>query len=258
MTSPGDSARQTTRPTTAATALPAVLFDLDGTLVDSEPLYYKAGLGTLADHGVTGFTWQDHEGYVGISTRETVALWRERYGIAASADVLLEDMERRYLRLARTEARAYPQMRSFVDRLSAAGVPMAVASGSSRAAIEAVLAGTGLTALLPVRVSSDEVARGKPAPDTFLEAARRLGAAPGDCVVVEDAAPGALAARAAGMRCIAVPYVAAQAEDPGFASAQLLFRGGQDEFTAQAAFTWVMQAVRDSRDGCAAGVPPQG
>ncbi|NUO45469.1 MAG: HAD family phosphatase, partial [Streptomyces sp.] len=67
----------------------------------------------------------------------------------------------------------------------------------------------------------------------------RLGAAPADCVVLEDAAPGAAAAHAAGMRCIAIPYVAAQADAPEFATAALLLRGGQEEFTARAAYEWM-------------------
>jgi beta-phosphoglucomutase-like phosphatase (HAD superfamily) len=88
-------------------------------------------------------------------------------------------------------------------------------------------------------VSADEVAHGKPAPDVFLEAARRLGASPADCVVLEDAAPGAAAAHAAGMRCIAIPYVPAQADAPEFATAGLLLRGGQAEFRGQAVFDWL-------------------
>lgn len=96
-------------------------------------------------------------------------------------------------------------MRALVGRLHGDGVPMAVASGSSRAAIEATLAVTGLDAYLPLYVSADEVAHGKPEPDVFLEAARRLGVAPESCVVLEDAVPGIRAARAAGMRCVAVP-----------------------------------------------------
>ncbi len=78
----------------------------------------------------------------------------------------------------------------------------------------------------------------------FLEAARRLGADPADCVVVEDAAPGAAAAHAAGMRCIAVPYVAAQADAPEFAAADLLLGGGQAEFTARAAWKWLAGTAR--------------
>ncbi|MGW7278374.1 HAD family hydrolase [Streptomyces sp. NPDC054844] len=230
----------------------SVIFDLDGTLVDSEPNYYEAGRQTLAEYGVPDFTWTDHEGYVGISTQETVADWKRRYGLRAPVEELLAVKNRHYLELARTSARAYPEMRKFVELLAGEGVPLAVASGSSPEAIEAILTRTGLDAHLRTVVSADEVARGKPAPDVFLEAARRLGADPADCVVLEDAAPGAAAAHAAGMRCIAIPYVAAQADAPEFATAGLLLRGGQGEFTARAAYTWLVRAVRpaqpDARD----------
>ncbi|MET9385998.1 HAD family phosphatase [Streptomyces sp. NPDC002928] len=224
----------------------AVVFDLDGTLVDSEPNYYEASRLTLAEHGIRDFTWADHERYVGISTRETVVLWQQRYDLTAPVDALLAATNRRYLELARASTPAYPQMRTFVELLAADRVPLAVASGSSPEAIEAILAGTGLDAFLHTVVSADEVAHGKPAPDIFLEAARRLGAAPADCVVLEDAAPGAAAAHAAGMRCIAVPYIAAQADDPGFAAADLLVRGGQGEFTARGAYDWLVRSAASS------------
>lgn len=219
----------------------SVIFDLDGTLVDSEPNYYEAGRQTLAEHGVPDFTWTDHERYVGISTQETVTRWKSLYGLPSSVPELLADKNRRYLDLARTATRAYPEMRKFVELLAGEDVPMAVASGSSPEAIDAILAGTGLDAYLRTTVSADEVPHGKPAPDVFLEAARRLGADPADCVVLEDAAPGAAAAHAAGMRCIAIPYVAAQADAPEFARAGLLLRGGQEEFTARAAHDWLVR-----------------
>ncbi|MET9138481.1 HAD family hydrolase [Streptomyces parvulus] len=222
----------------------SVIFDLDGTLVDSEPNYYEAGRRTLAEYGVPDFSWADHEAYVGISTRETVADWKRRYALEAPVEELLAVKNRHYLELARTSVRAYPEMRALVERLADEGVPLAVASGSSREAIAAILARTGLDARLRTVVSADEVARGKPAPDVFLEAARRIGADPADCVVLEDAAPGAAAAHAAGMRCIAVPYVAALADAPEFATAGLLVRGGQDEFTARAAYDWLLDVVR--------------
>ncbi|MFI6463707.1 HAD family hydrolase [Streptomyces sp. NPDC050528] len=217
----------------------SVIFDLDGTLVDSEPNYYEATRQTLAEHGVPDFTWAQHERFVGISTQETLALLKEHHGLKAPVEELLAETNRRYLALARAATRVYPEMRKFVELLAAEGVPMAVASGSSPEAIEAILTGTGLDASLRTVVSADEVAHGKPAPDVFLEAARRLGAAPADCVVLEDAAPGAAAAHAAGMRCIAIPYVAAQADAPEFATAGLLLRGGQAEFSAQGAYDWL-------------------
>ncbi|MER7571540.1 HAD family phosphatase [Streptomyces sp. NPDC126514] len=217
----------------------SVIFDLDGTLVDSEPNYYEAGRQTLAEYGVPDFSWSEHERYVGISTLETVTDWKARYGLRVSVEELLAAKNRRYLDLARASTRAYPEMRKFVELLASDEVATAVASGSSREAIEAVLAGTGLDAHLRTIVSAEEVDHGKPAPDVFLEAARRLGAEPADCVVLEDAAPGAAAAHAAGMRCIAIPYVVAQAGAPEFATAGLLLRGGQPEFTARAAYEWL-------------------
>ncbi|MGW6361840.1 HAD family hydrolase [Streptomyces sp. NPDC055092] len=221
----------------------AVVLDLDGTLVDSEPNHFEACRRTLAEHGVPDFTWQEHESYVGISTQETIEILRRKYGIQAPVAAVLTEMNTRYLALARAGTPVYPQMRKFVERLHDEGVPMAVASGSSPEAIDAVLSGTGLAAQLRIYVSADEVAHGKPAPDVFLEAARRLGAMPAHCTVMEDAAPGAAAAYAAGMRCIAIPYVAVQADDPAFATAGLLFRGGQREFTAEAAYDWLARTA---------------
>ncbi|BBC30260.1 hypothetical protein SGFS_015540 [Streptomyces graminofaciens] len=220
----------------------SVIFDLDGTLVDSEPNYFEASRELLAAHGVREYSWQDNEEYVGIGTWETLGLWKERYGIRAPRAALLDELDRRYLELARVSTRVFPEMRGFVELLAAEEVAMAVASGSSRPAIEAILSGTGLDAYLRTVVSADEVERGKPAPDIFLEAARRLGAAPGDCVVLEDAAPGAAAAHAAGMRCVAIPYVPAHAGLPAFATAGLLLRGGQSEFTARSAYDWIATA----------------
>ncbi|MEU9302428.1 HAD family phosphatase [Streptomyces sp. NPDC048269] len=217
----------------------SVIFDLDGTLVDSEPNYYESGRRTLQRHGVPDFTWEQHSRFIGIGTLETLEILKDRYGIRAPVEQLLAEQNASYLELARAGTEAFPEMRKFVERLHADGVPLAVASGSSREAIDAVLAGTGLDALLTTVVSAEEVAHGKPAPDVFLEAARRLGARPADCVVVEDAAPGALAARAAGMACVAIPYVTDTAHDPAFTAAGLLFAGGQWEFTADVAYDWL-------------------
>ncbi|WP_367123224.1 HAD family hydrolase [Streptomyces phytohabitans] len=219
-----------------------VIFDLDGTLVDSEPHYFAAARTVLAAHGVPGFTWEEHERFIGIGTRETVETLRARYGISAPVDALLAEKNTAYLALARSSAQVYAPMQQLVERLHAGGHPLAVASGSSRTAIDAVLSDTALDRLLPVRVSAEDVGRGKPAPDVFLEAARLLDAAPADCVVVEDAPPGVEAARRAGMRCVAVPYAPGAAGDAAFASAGLVFPGGQAEFDPGRAYDWVRQA----------------
>lgn len=233
------------RPTPAPTPPPTpVIFDLDGTLVDSEPNYYKAGRRVLAQYGVDGFTWEQHARFIGVGTRETLAALRREYAIDAPLEELLAKKDAAYLALAQGHTEVFPEMRGFVEELHAAGHPLAVASGSSRAVIEAVLTGTGLAGRFGALVSAEEVAHGKPAPDVFLEAARRLGVDPADCVVLEDAAPGAEAAHRAGMRCIAIPYVAETAGSPAFADAGLLFKGGQREFTARDALSWLLRIER--------------
>ncbi|MEV6265242.1 HAD family phosphatase [Streptomyces sp. NPDC051784] len=218
---------------------PAVIFDLDGTLIDSEPNYYEAGRRLLARHGVEDFSWENHTRFIGIGTRETLTVLREEYGIEAPVEELLACKNALYLELAGSSTAAFPEMRVLVERLHGRGVPMAVASGSSGAAIEATLAVTGLREYLPVLVSAEEVAHGKPAPDVFLEAARRLGVAPDSCVVLEDAVPGVKAARAAGMRCVAIPDAEVVSDRAAFAEADLLFPGGQAEFTAEAVLGWL-------------------
>ncbi|MGW6723891.1 HAD family hydrolase [Streptomyces sp. NPDC054995] len=152
-----------------------VIFDLDGTLVDSEPNYYEAGRRLLARHGVRDFDWETHTRFIGIGTRETLTVLRAEYGIDAPVDELLAGKNALYLELAGASTEVFPQMRVLVERLHAAGVPMAVASGSSRAAIEAVLAVTGLDAYIPLYVSAEEVAHGKPEPDVLPTCCSRTG-----------------------------------------------------------------------------------
>ncbi|MFI6684897.1 HAD family hydrolase [Streptomyces sp. NPDC050485] len=220
----------------------SVIFDLDGTLVDSEPNHYEAARHVLARYGLPGFTWEQHARFIGIGTRETLEILDREYALTGPVDEMLAAKNATYLELAAARTEVFPEMRKFVERLHARGVRMAVASGSSRAAIDAVLAGTGLDSFVTLVVSAEEVERGKPEPDVFLEAARRLGSAPADCVVLEDAPPGAAAAHAAGMRCIAIPYLPQTADDPEFATAGLLFRGGQREFSAETAYAWAVGA----------------
>ncbi|KRV48261.1 hydrolase [Wenjunlia vitaminophila] len=230
-------------------ALPAVIFDLDGTLVDSEPNYFEATRQVLAAHGVHGFTWERHTDFIGIGTRETLDALRAEHGLGTPVDVLLAEKNDCYLRLARRSTRVFPGMRTLVELLHGAGHRLAVASGSSPTTIDLVLGTTGLGPWIPCRVSAEEVERGKPAPDVFLEAARRLGVAPRECVVVEDAPPGARAAHRAGMRCLAVPYLPEQADDPAFATAGLLVHEGHRAFDPRAAHDWITRGPVDPARG---------
>lgn len=218
----------------------AVIFDLDGTLVDSEPNYFEATRRLLAEHGIADFGWAEHARHIGISTRQTLVDLTEEYQLTEDLDRLLARKNELYLELARAHTEAFPQMRQLVALLAGAGVTMAVASGSSHVAIETALRSTGLTENFALLLSADEAGRSKPEPDVFVEAARRLGTHPHDCVVLEDSGPGIEAAAAAGCRCVAVPYPAGGGpRQEVLNQAGLVFADGPESFDPQRALDWI-------------------
>ena len=216
----------------------AVIFDLDGTLVDSEPNYLAAERRLLAEYGVD-FTAPAKERYVGLGTVAMMADLRVRYRIADSVDDMVARKNAYYLDLAAAATPVFPQMRALLELLRASGYRLAVASGSSADVLAAVLDSTRLRPSFDVAVSADAVRAGKPAPDLFVETACRLTVTPDRCVVVEDSRYGVQAARRAGMACIAVPSLPADRDDPDVAAADLVFGGGAAEFVAAEAFAWI-------------------
>ena len=232
-------------PVAAEQSIQAVIFDMDGTLVDSEHTSY------LADHLVMGalgipFTEEEKRRFVGRSTLDTMRDLVRRHGLALPPEVLAARKETLYMELAKRESKAFPAMRRFLAYLLEYQVPVALASGSTSVAIPLVLKAAGLDALLPLRVSADEVAKGKPAPDVFLETARRLEVAPAACLVVEDSVVGVEAALAARMRCIAVPSVTDLPLPSVFAQADLLFPKGMASFDPLRCWAWVAERLDES------------
>lgn len=216
----------------------AVLFDLDGTLIDSEPNYFYADRDLLARRGVR-FTEEDKRRYIGSANLDQMNDMRRRYGLTDDPVDMAVEKNALYLEYALKETRLFPEMKRFWDRVRGQGMLVAVASGSSPEVIPRLLQTVGLAGDVAVVVSAAEVPRGKPAPDVFLEAARRLGVPPHECAVVEDARFGVEAARRAFMRCIAVPYLHEKPLDDAFLMADLLFEDGMDGFDAVRAMEWV-------------------
>ena len=185
-------------------ALSAVIFDLDGVLVDSEIWWDEVRQEYAVVHGRT-WTLDDRAAVMGANSHQWSATMASRldlpFGPAEIERAIVDEMVRRYRDLPPP---LIPGAVETVRRLVAT-VPLAVASSAHPAVIRSALAATGLADTFKVVVSSDEVEHGKPEPDVYLEAARRLGVNPARCVVVEDSLNGVLAARRAGMVAVLVP-----------------------------------------------------
>jgi HAD superfamily hydrolase (TIGR01509 family) len=182
----------------------AVVFDMDGVLVDTEQLWDEVREALTEEWGGR-YTPEAQEAMMGMSSPEWSRYLHEVVGLREPPEVIRDEVVRRMLARYETDLPVVPGAVEAVRRLAGDGFRLAVASSSNRELIDAVLDRLELTSAFQVTVSSEEVARGKPAPDVYLEAARRLGVPPSACVAIEDSASGIRAAHAAGMRVIAYP-----------------------------------------------------
>jgi HAD superfamily hydrolase (TIGR01509 family) len=181
----------------------AVVFDMDGVLIDSEPVWERVRRTFVADRGGR---WPDdaQDRMMGMSTAEWSAYMSADFGLRLPprqvADLVIAAMAAEYeIHL--------PLLPGAVDAVRALSArwPLAVASSAPKSLIGTVLDAAGLRPAFRAAVSSEEVERGKPAPDVYLEAAKRLGIAPANCAAIEDSSNGLRSAAAAGMTVIAVP-----------------------------------------------------
>jgi HAD superfamily hydrolase (TIGR01509 family) len=180
----------------------AVIFDCDGTLVDSEPLSRTAWERALEPYGYA-VTDADAEASVGLPYPRVHAFFAERVTLPA-AEEFWNELSAELFALIDADLEPFEDAVAAARELRARGVPVAVASSSARDRLQRTLTRAGLVGAFDAVVAGDEVARGKPAPDMFLLAAERLGVAPEACIVVEDSPPGVEAGQAAGKLTLAV------------------------------------------------------
>jgi HAD superfamily hydrolase (TIGR01509 family) len=183
----------------------AVVFDLDGVLVDSEQVWDDVREKLAKERGGR---WHDRAqaDMMGMSSPEWSAYMHDVIGLPESPDEINDEVVRRMIE---RYGESLPLLDGAIAAIHglAARFTLGVASSSNRSIIELVLERAGVAGLFAAVVSSEEVARGKPAPDVYLEAARRLGVEPERCAAIEDSSNGLRAAHAAGMRVVAVPNV---------------------------------------------------
>ncbi|MDD3180041.1 MAG: HAD-IA family hydrolase [Opitutaceae bacterium] len=179
------------------------IFDLDGTLVDTMPLHYRAWNETLRRAGLREDLNEDiFYSLGGVPTRRVAELLGQHYRLPLNPERIFEEKEVLFSGIQH-EAQLIMPVVEFARKMAKTH-PLAIASGGPRPIVRRTLELGGLASLFRVVVTPEDVARGKPAPDMFLLAARRLGVAPERCLVLEDAEPGVQAARAAGMTVLLV------------------------------------------------------
>jgi HAD superfamily hydrolase (TIGR01509 family) len=208
----------------------AVVFDLDGVLLDTEEVWNEVRRQLVEERGGR---W--HEGaqraMMGMSSREWSRYMHEELGVPDPPEEISAEVVRRLETLYRQRLPLIPGTVEAVRRIGAHW-PLAIASSSNRPLIDLFLELTGTGDLFRATVSSEEVPRGKPAPDVYLEAARRLAVEPARCAAIEDSENGIRSAAAAGMRVIAIPNAAFPPSDEALKIAAAVL-GSLDELTPE-------------------------
>ena len=208
----------------------AVVFDLDGVLIESEEIWDTVRERYVRQHGGR-YDDEIQRAMMGMSSTEWSRYLHETAGIAALPEAINAEVVQLMLAAYREHLPLADGAVDAVRRL-AARFPLAVASSSNRPLIDAVLEIAGLQGCFSATVSSEEVAHGKPAPDVYLEAARRLDVTPARCAAIEDSHSGIRSAHAAGMRVIAIPNPSYPPDAEALAQADVVIRT-LDELTPE-------------------------
>ncbi len=181
----------------------AVIFDMDGVIVDSEPRHERAFLEVIRLIGYEGKHQLRFADYVGRSDKELWVDFLAQYTPPYTLEQLLEMKSSRVVEILRREKPLFSGLPELVAKL-AERYPLALASGSERLVVDEVLRLDGLARFFKATVSASDIERGKPEPDVFLRAAALLGVDPRACWAIEDSKPGVAAALAAGMKVLAI------------------------------------------------------
>lgn len=183
----------------------AVLWDMDGTLVDTEPHWRDAQRALLARHGLPPLTLAEEAELVGADLEEAARAFIERFGVPLEPAALIAEVGGHVLALTRERLDWRPGARELLARLTAEGIPSALVTNSLRPLADAMVESHGGDPFAAI-VTAEEVERAKPSPEPYLLAARRLGVDPADCVVIEDSPYGVEAGLAAGCAVLGVPH----------------------------------------------------
>jgi len=182
----------------------AVTFDLDGVLADSEPWWNQIDAKLLAEHGVS-YRGEYHRNVLGVSYRLAVEFYKNAFHISASVEELMRRRGDIATDFFANRVGLFPSAKTTLEQLREMKLQLAVATSSVSASARPFLERTRIRSLFSVVVTGDEVQQGKPHPEIYLRAAKKLGISPEACLVIEDALAGIASAKAAKMRVAAIP-----------------------------------------------------
>jgi len=182
----------------------AVTFDLDGVLADSEPWWNQIDAKLLAEYGVS-YRGEYHRNVLGVSYRLAVEFYKNAFHISASVEELMRRRGEIATDFFANRVSLFPSAKTTLEQLREMKLQLAVATSSVSASARPFLERTGIRSLFSVVVTGDEVQQGKPHPEIYLRAAKKLGISPEACLVIEDALAGIASAKAAKMRVAAIP-----------------------------------------------------
>lgn len=183
--------------------LKAVLFDMDGVIIDSEPIHYRLSKMYYSELGLD-ITDEEYYTFVGIGDKEIFTRLKEKYGLKQKVDEMVEAYQQRYIEHLQglKDEKPIKGVDILIKDIYKRGFHLALGSSATRRNIEAVLEYFKLREYFDEIVSGCEVERSKPSPDIYVRAAEKLGMDPSGCVVIEDSSNGVRAAKSAGMKCI--------------------------------------------------------
>lgn len=178
----------------------AIIFDMDGVIINSEPLHFEIEMGLLEELGGK-ISKEEYETFVGTTDYHMWSTFKDRFNLKPSVEELMNIKKERFIQnIQRIEL--VDNFKEFMLMIHNEKYSMALASSNNKMAVDSIIEKFGLRKYLKVAISGDDVTNGKPDPEIFLKASEKMNIEPHECLVIEDAANGVTAAKAAGMKCI--------------------------------------------------------
>lgn len=193
----------------------AVLFDMDGVIVDSEPLHVAAFQATLKRYGHDLSEEQYKQHFAGKTDEAGFKQYFDFIGETVELPVIMDAKAKAYLELAADQLTPYPGVIELIRDLAKHEMPLALVTGSLRAEAEVTLKAFGIADLFKAIIAAEDISQSKPNPEGYFKGAQAVGFEPVECIVIEDAPSGVKAANAAGMRCVAVTTTHSEEELKG-------------------------------------------